>query len=95
MTPEEKLTALRCEIADLDRSLVRLLGQRLRLAARIGRLKKRLELPVVNHTLEKDITARHQRWANRMGVSPLLVKKIFQAVMAESVTLQKKIKRNS
>lgn len=95
MTSEEKLTALRREIADLDRSLVRLLGQRLRLAARIGRLKKKLELPVVNHALEADIAARHQRWANRMGVPPLLVKKIFRIVMAESVTLQKRIKRNS
>ncbi len=39
MTPEEELDALRAQIDELDRTIVRLLNERARLALEAGRLK--------------------------------------------------------
>jgi chorismate mutase len=54
-TPQAQLAALRQKIDAIDIQLVRLMNERTSLAQDIGRLKKRLGLPVLIPEHEKDV----------------------------------------
>lgn len=79
---------LRARIGDLDTLLIRLLGERLRLAVDLGRLKAALGRPVEDPSREAELARLHREAALGAGLDPARVAAAFAAVLEVSKALQ-------
>lgn len=77
----------RAEIDAIDSQLLRLLNQRLRLALKLGSLKKSAGLPLCDPGRERDVLAR-ARGANAGPLDDKAVAKIFRAIIRETRRLE-------
>ncbi len=82
---------LRDRIAELDRALLELLGERFRLAARVGELKAEAGRPVVVREVEQRVLGRARDAAELCGVSPEVMEGIFGAIIRGSVERQHRV----
>ncbi len=82
---------LRDRIAELDRALLELLGERFRLAARVGELKAEAGRPVVVREVEQRVLGRARDAAELCGVSPEVMENIFGAIIRGSVERQHRV----
>ncbi|MBO6026113.1 MAG: bifunctional 3-deoxy-7-phosphoheptulonate synthase/chorismate mutase type II [Bacteroidales bacterium] len=85
------LAALRSEIDDVDAELLQLLARRMNVAAQIGEYKKQKGLTVVQMERWKQILADHLETGTELGLSPELIKKVFEAIHQASIQRQSKI----
>lgn len=83
-----RLEELRQQIAALDEQLIRILGQRLALAAEIGEVKRRLGLPVLDPAREAEVVRRAAAAARDQGVDPELVRDVLWRLIAQSRGIQ-------
>ncbi|HET9985200.1 MAG TPA: chorismate mutase [Longimicrobiales bacterium] len=72
-----ELQALRSAIADLDRRLVELLAERVRLARRVGGAKRAAGLPTLDPAREAAVVRRASALAREHGLEPEAVRGIF------------------
>jgi chorismate mutase/prephenate dehydrogenase len=79
-----ELTALRNQIDDVDKELLRLLAKRLSLVAEVGEVKSRHGLPIYAPEREANMLASRRSEAQAMGVSPDLIEDVLRRVMRES-----------
>jgi chorismate mutase / prephenate dehydrogenase len=91
MAGSDELFRLREAIADVDRTVLELLRQRLDLAADVGRLKAASGVPVVVRDVEDRVLSRARQHAELCGVSPESFEAIFQAIIASSVERQHRV----
>jgi len=84
MLPPE-LQTLRTEIDDIDEKLVDLLASRFRLTSHVGNLKALHGLDAVDPEREAAQAARFQELAQRRGLNPDLVSRVFRTVIDEVV----------
>jgi chorismate mutase len=73
----EDLEALRSEIADIDRELIRLIAQRVALARSVGVLKRELGMPALDPAREAAVVRHAGALAREAGVSDEDVRYIF------------------
>jgi len=73
----EDLEALRSEIADIDRELIRLIAQRVARARSVGVLKRRMEMPALDPAREAAVVRHAGALAREAGVSDEDVRYIF------------------
>lgn len=84
------LDKLRAEIDQIDNQIVYLLGERVKLVQRVGELKlNRTGIKDANR--EEQILRRVTRLAEKQGVSPLLVERIFRLMFRYFINQQRKI----
>ncbi len=82
MTDDQaRLEVLRKEIAALDDQLVDVLARRLAVAAEIGEIKQRLELPVMDPAREAEVVRRAAAGARARGADPELVRAVLWHVI--------------
>ena len=82
---ERDLAGLRGEIDDIDSELLQLLARRMEVSAQIGEYKKRNNVTVVQMDRWKKILAEHVATGADLGLSPVLINKVFEAIhQAES-----------
>ncbi|MGH7504723.1 MAG: chorismate mutase [Longimicrobiales bacterium] len=89
MDDPERLDQLRRDIAAADDALVLLLARRLALAAEIGDIKKRLELPVLDPAREAEVVRRAAAGARDHGVDPELVRAVLWRVIDHAREVQR------
>lgn len=75
--PESELDRLRAEIEKLDRDLVSLIGDRVRLARRVGGAKRALGMPVLDPAREAAIVRRAGSLARESGLDDEDIRYIF------------------
>ncbi len=91
---ERDLSSLRGEIDDIDSELLQLLARRMDVSAQIGEYKKRNNVTVVQMDRWKKILADHVAAGEEMGLSPILINKVFEAIHQASIERQGHIMEN-
>lgn len=91
---ERDLAGLRGEIDDIDDELLQLLARRMEVSVQIGEYKKRNNVTVVQMDRWKKILADHVAAGEEMGLSPILINKVFEAIHQASIERQSDIMEN-
>ena len=91
---ERDLASLRGEIDDIDSELLQLLARRMDVSAQIGEYKKRNNVTVVQMDRWKKILADHVAAGEEMGLSSILINKVFEAIHQASIERQGHIMEN-
>ncbi|MGD8320498.1 MAG: chorismate mutase [Gemmatimonadota bacterium] len=81
---EARLEALRKRIREVDRDLVRLVGERRELVLEVGRMKKELGLPVLDPPQEARVVRRAAELAREAGVDEEVVRDILWRIIASA-----------
>jgi chorismate mutase len=84
----EEIEAWRRRIDTIDEQLMRLLNSRSACAVEIGRLKRRLGLPVYSPEREAAILERVMR-DNPGPLEPMAVRRVFERIIDESRRLER------
>lgn len=79
-----ELARLRERIVELDDDLIRLVGRRKELVARVGRLKEALELPVMDPGREARVVRRAAERARGLGVDEELARDVLWRIIASA-----------
>jgi len=85
---EHDLAGLRGEIDDIDSELLQLLARRMSVSEQIGEYKKRNNITVVQMDRWKKILADHVAAGEELGLSPILINKVFEAIHQASIERQ-------
>lgn len=85
---EQQLRELRDQIAELDAGLVRLIGERRRLAIEIGVVKSTLGLPVLDPQREAEVVRHAAAMARELGVDEELTRDVLWRIIASARTAQ-------
>jgi chorismate mutase len=85
------LEKLRDQINHLDDELLQLLGQRMKVADKIGEYKKNNSVTILQTTRWNEILERAMRKGEQLGLSREFIVKYFDAVHMESINHQNKI----
>ena len=88
---ERDLANLRSEIDDIDAELLQLLARRMAVSAQIGEYKKRNNVAVVQMDRWKKILADLMATGEELGLSPVLINKVFEAIHQASIERQSDI----
>ncbi len=86
----EALNDLRKRINEIDRNLVGLLDERVRLAGEIGKTKVRDGVPFFDPAREEEVLERAQGSSDGSFPTPAL-RRIFREIISASISLQKKL----
>lgn len=92
MTTDEaraRLDEFRVSIDDIDRRIVELINERTRVVEEIGRVKREAQLPVYEPKREEQVFANITS-ANRGPIPADSVKRIFERIIDEMRTLQRR-----
>ncbi|MBI4519507.1 MAG: chorismate mutase [Gemmatimonadetes bacterium] len=85
---EQRLRELRDQIAELDAGLVRLIGERRRLAIEIGVVKSTLGLPVLDPQREAEVVRHAAAMARELGVDEELTRDVLWRIIASARSAQ-------
>ena len=85
---EPRLDGLRKRILEVDRELVRLVGERRNLVLEVGRVKESLGLPVLDPPQEARVVRRAAEMAREAGVDEELVRDVVWRIMAAARAVQ-------
>lgn len=81
---ETNLEDLRARIADVDRQLIELVGERRALALEIGTVKEALGLPVMDPAREAGVVRKAAEQARQAGVDEELVRDVVWRIIASA-----------
>jgi len=85
---EKTLGELRRDIGGIDSDITRLLGRRMRLAQKIGKLKQERKMPIVDSVIEKAVIKNFVTSASEAGVEPGFAKQVASLIIEGSVQVQ-------
>jgi chorismate mutase/prephenate dehydrogenase len=83
-----ELDGLRVQIGEVDQQIVDLIARRLDLAARIGALKEKLGLPVMDPAREAEVVRRAAAGARDRGADPELVRAVLWQIIDHARRVQ-------
>lgn len=79
---------LRLKIDDLDKKLLDLVIQRLELVREIGKIKIEKGISIVDKNRENEVLKRLMVLAEKKGIKPKIIKKIWKVLMEISYELE-------
>ena len=85
---DEKLTALRNEIDNIDHQLVDLLAKRRAVTTKVGELKSEVGMPIYAPEREAALLSMRRKQAVSAGISPDLIEDILRRLMQDSYNSQ-------
>lgn len=88
---ERDLAGFRSQIDDIDAELLQLLARRMEVSAQIGEYKKRNNVTVVQMERWKKILADYMATGVDLGLSPILINEVFEAIHQASIERQSRI----
>ena len=88
---EDDMGKHRTLISDLDFQIIDLLSQRMKVAEKIGALKKQNNIAIFQPDRWKVITEYASQKAFETGMSPEFIEKVFKAIHEESIEVQNNI----
>jgi chorismate mutase len=80
-TYEEEILDLRKEINRLNSEIVKKLSERVDVALKIGEVKKKYGLPVVDKKREAKVYSQVQELASELKINPTSVKRVFREII--------------
>lgn len=83
-----KIKDLRFEIDNIDKRLLDLIVERLRIAKEIGKVKKDEGMEIIDRQREKEVFERLAPQARKEGINPVIVEKIWKALMEYSYEIE-------
>ncbi len=87
------LTKIRKEIDKLDQELLKLLKKRSKLVERVGLIKKKHKMPILNKVRELEIDKKMDKFAKKHGLRKTFLQKIWKNLIDEAKVIEKKIKK--
>ena len=84
------LTALRAELADIDRQILTLVAARQRLSTTIGSTKREAGLPLRDYRQEKAVVDRARAMAGKLRFDPDLAEQLTLSLIRSSLTVQER-----
>lgn len=87
----QALEKLRQQINHLDDELLQLLGQRMKIAEKIGEFKKNNDITILQTNRWNEILERAYRKGDNLGLTREFITKYFDAVHMESINHQNKV----
>lgn len=88
---EKKLECIRFQINELDKNILSLFYQRMKLTEEVGRLKKIYGIPVFQPKRLEEILLNCKKYCKHLNISEKFIEKIFKILHKESVRIQNKI----
>ena len=88
-----RMTKLRTQIDDLDAKLLEILGKRMKVAEKIGSLKKEKNVAILQSSRWHEILGKMVLEGEEKGLSEEFVLKLFNAIHQESISHQEKVMR--
>lgn len=82
------ISALRGQIADIDRRILQLVAERQAVVEDIGKTKDRSGTSLRNFSQEKVVVERARQEASRLGISATLAEDLMERLIQDSLTLQ-------
>ena len=89
-----ELESYRTEITEINSQILMLLKTRLQIAEKIGKIKKRRNLPVTNLKVEADTINRSLKLVREIGLDEAFSLKLINMLIAESVKVQEGITKD-
>ena len=89
-----ELRELRDEIAAVDREILRLVKKRLTVSRKIGELKRKENLEVVDYKVEASVLERAQGIAREEELDPHLARRLISTLIQEAVYVQSQAPKN-
>jgi monofunctional chorismate mutase len=83
-----KMRQIRNQIDGIDKKIIGLLSKRMKLAAELGKLKKKEKLPVLDKKREREMLEKIEKTAKQNGLNPLFAKKLYNGILKESRKIQ-------
>nr|WP_294937230.1 bifunctional 3-deoxy-7-phosphoheptulonate synthase/chorismate mutase type II [uncultured Flavobacterium sp.] len=87
----QKLGVLRTQIDEIDSKLLEILGKRMRIADKIGGLKKEKNVAVLQNQRWNEILGKMVLEGEEKGLSEEFILKMFKAIHQESIAHQEKV----
>jgi len=87
------LTKVRKEIDQLDDQLLKLIKKRAGLVKKVGLIKKKYKLPVINLKREAEIKVKLEKFAKQHDLNKEGLKKIWKALIDQAKVIEKKVKK--
>ena len=88
---ERDLAGWRGEIDDIDAELLQLLARRMEISAQIGEYKKQNNVTVVQMDRWKQVLDGLMATGQELGLSPIVINKVFEAIHQASIDRQTRI----
>ncbi len=85
---DDSLEKLRGEIGAVDNQILKLVKQRLGIAERIGAIKRKKGLPIVDSHVEEGVRERASRWSREFGLNQDFTLKLVSLLISEAVRVQ-------
>lgn len=89
---EQELSALRQEIDDVDEQLIHLLAKRMDVVQRVGTLKSKAGISIVNTDRESALLEQRKQQAQQLGLEPKVVERLMRVIMQSSYQKESKIR---
>jgi chorismate mutase/prephenate dehydrogenase len=87
---EDELGRLREALGEVDRKIVELAAERVRLAAEVGSVKRRAGLPTRDWAQERQVLERGEAAAAEVGLTPDLARRLLLSLIDSSLTVQER-----
>jgi len=88
-----RMTKLRTQIDDADAKLLEILGKRMKIAEKIGALKKEKNVAILQSSRWHEILGKMVLEGEEKGLSEEFILKLFKAIHQESISHQEKVMR--
>ncbi len=86
-----ELIRLRAAIDKIDSYIVAALAKRVVRSKKIGELKNKVGGKIVDEKRKKQLIASRVALGKKKGLSPVLIREVFEAIHKDSVKIQKKV----
>lgn len=80
---------LRDKIDKIDADIIKKLSQRKSLSIKIGKIKSKLDIRVVDNKREKQLMRYYEKLCSEFNLQSSFVKKLFEIIISNSKELQK------
>jgi chorismate mutase len=90
---DQKLKRLRKKIDQADMAILKAFSSRFDAVGKVGKLKNKLNLPVLQKERWKELLGDRVKRAKRLGISEGFIKTVFNATHLEAIRIQKNQKK--
>ena len=87
------MEGLRKEINSIDMNIIRLIAKRLRICRKIGLIKAKKGIPVLDRQQEKEMLNKRMQEAEKHSIRAGLVKNLFSHIISDSRRMQSGIRK--
>jgi chorismate mutase len=93
LATHKSLKAARSKIDKIDRKIITQLAARMRVCHKIGLIKSKGKIPVIQKARWNDVMKDRLKYSKKLGLTLQTVDRIFKLIQKESIAVQKKVKK--